>query len=140
MTRYVWLALALVACGGDGGGGGDADGGDTDTDGSVPFDADLCDEIPQYDLPSLTCEQLLNALVTTMTAAGDCNSTDDCQVLSGQCDQMLNECYYPVNSCVSQATVGEFVSEYSGCQGDDRCDCGAAPPVECIAGRCEFVL
>ncbi len=138
MMRWMILVVIGAGCGGDDGTGGSAtDGGGGG--GTVPFDEDLCDEIPVYDLQSLACDQLLNAFATTMSEAGDCNVDGDCQALSGQCTQMLNECFYPVSSCVDGGTVSAFVAAYSGCQGDDMCDCASAAPVECVAGRCEFV-
>lgn len=135
--RAVSLLLLLVACG-----GGDDDATDgVPTDGvTTPIDTDLCDEIPNYDLTTMTCDQLTNAFLNSVDGAASCNGPEDCQVVSPNCTTWNGVgCYYASNTCFGSAEVQAFNAEATNCTQDDQCSCGATPEVDCIAGKCTLL-
>lgn len=140
MTRTMLAILLLaVGCGGDGDGTSDAvtDGGL----GTQPEHIDdLCASIPQFDLQGASCDQIVSGFQQTMAAAVDCNSIDDCQVVSGQCESFTDAaCWYVINNACG-VSVGDFAAPWialgSACDVGNGCLCEGQPEYACIDNRC----
>lgn len=139
--RSVVLLGLLAACGGD---DPSTDGAVTDGGPTVPTtDTDLCDGIPQFDLATMGCDQVVSGFEQTMSDARGCNTVEDCQVLDGQCESFVHAaCWYPTNLCVDQGTVSDFAGAWAGCptEGSVGCSgCGGEPEVQCLNNKCAFV-
>ncbi len=145
MTQAVFTLstgfVLLVACGGD----GDSTGVDTDTDAVAPI-ANLCEDIPTFDIAGASCDVILSSYEQTVGRADACNTTADCQVLDARCDtSMTGTCFVVVNSCLDQGDVNVFADAYGpGCNTDGRDGCPAAgcplPDFECVGGVCAQIL
>lgn len=151
----VIIGLGLIACGGNEDGGPDGTNG---TEAEVPFDRDLCDEIPFYEVDGYACETIVAAMDLTMEAARACVVDSDCQLITGDCNAnpVTQRCWYPVNQCDSPippwpdsapgqgwAAFDRFLSAYNGagCVYPSG-GCGACPPppeVACIDEECTCV-
>ena len=134
MRQVVWM-VAAAACSG----GGTTDSQtttDVPTEDTAP-EPWTCDP-PNYDLASMTCEQLGTAWVNTVKAADHCDVKEDCTVLRAQCEHWNQvDCWYATNaSCVDGTVVNEFNAAASDCGGDDVCSCGAMPAADCLNHHC----
>lgn len=135
--RFGWITALLVACGGGGDDADDADGTGNTTEPQV-----LECELPQYDLSSLSCDQLAAAWRDTVEAGNDCNTAADCVVLRAPCESWYQvECYYATRaSCVDAGDLSAFAAEATGCNTvGDSCICSGDTPVDCVSGECVIV-
>ncbi|HHO50940.1 MAG TPA: hypothetical protein ENK18_08730 [Deltaproteobacteria bacterium] len=143
MRRMVLVWLLATGCGGDDPGKDGTDGG-TDGGTQPTHIEDLCASIPEFDLQGASCDQIVSGFQQTMSAAVDCNSTDDCQVVSGQCETFTDAaCWYVINNACG-ISVGDFASPWismgSACDVGHGCTgCGGQPDYECIDNRCTML-
>jgi hypothetical protein len=138
VTRWWWApALVFAACGGgkdatDSGPAGD----DDDTTATVSCD------LPQFDLTTMSCDQLASAWRQTVEAGNGCVEASDCTVLRARCEQWYQvDCFYATNAtCVTAAELDAFQVEAAGCTTvGDSCTCAGEQPVDCVAGECVIV-
>ncbi|MBX2800742.1 MAG: hypothetical protein KTR31_23880 [Myxococcales bacterium] len=153
MPRMFVVIALLVACGGE-----TTDGPTTTDETEVEFDQSLC-EFPYFDLDGMNCDQIESAFTQTVGFAEDCNRSEDCQVISGNCESggfTAAGCWYAVNMCDQSppgypdvqpsygwVEVGRFQRAWragsceqpnTGCSG-----CDARPDVDCIEGKCTLL-
>ena len=153
LAKITVLTALAAGCGGDGGSGETGDNGN----GANP-NRDLCEDIPYFELQGANCGLLENSFDAVMSAARECNTSDDCQVVAGQCERLTTaECWYAVNMCDTPvppypdgtpsrgwvdpnrwATLyisGNCKKPTTSCAGF----CGPIPDVECVEGRCTLL-
>lgn len=155
MRRAVFvMSMWGIACSG----GGD---GNTPKDGTTPveYDDDLCDTILFYEVFGQSCFNIEQNLQRVLDSARDCNVDEDCQVISGRCNDhpWTGHCWIPVNTCSlfipppwpddlpphGAADLDYFIAAYTDAQCDfqgSSCgNCGTAPDVACVRGECVCV-
>ncbi len=113
---------------------GGTDVGESDTEEPVEC------ELPQYDLTTMSCEQLGTAWANTVDAGNYCQTADDCTALRAECEHWENTtCWHAVNkTCVHESHIAAFNSEAASCFGQ-QCVCPGMPEVDCVAGRCQLL-
>lgn len=127
--------LVLVGCGGDG------DATDSSPTTGDDDDAVTCD-VPQFDLTTMSCEQLAGAWRQTVEAGNDCTDASDCVVLRAHCEAWYQvDCFYTTNGgCVDATDLGAFEAAAAGCTTTgDSCICAGEQPVDCVNGECVIV-
>lgn len=132
--RAWWGLFVLAGCGG----GGDGAGDDDDDATTAPLECNL----PNYDLPSLTCDGLAAAWRDTVEAGNGCNVAADCVALRAPCETWWQvDCWYTARgACVDAAKLQTFAAESGGCNtGGDSCICGAEPILDCVDHECVAV-
>jgi hypothetical protein len=136
MSRW-WslLVVALVACGGDDGTSDSSAGDDDDTQ---PLEC----ELPNYDLTTMSCEQLAGAWRDTVSAGNYCNEASECVALRAPCESWYQVgCYHATNAaCVDAEDLAAFSAEAAGCTTTgDSCICSGSAGADCINHVCTIV-
>ena len=133
--RLFALTVLLVGCGGDSDGGTDT----LDTDGGTAA-GDPCEDVPEFDIDGLSCEQLGTAYESILDASDVCSTAGDCKAVRASCEHWnAVNCWYVANDCADDV-LDDFDSASAGCiYGTNQCTCTAAPAVDCISGKCQFV-
>lgn len=101
------------------------------------------DILPVNETELPTCADTETRYTDVVEAFRFCTVPADCQVLNGGCGEGIGGCYEFVNTCLDQAVLNEISNHFATLDGGSCvqgvCDCDVAPPVDCVAERCEAV-